>query len=445
VTQEDLEQQLDDFDPQARRAALQQLTAMPGHPVSLNVNMHLHSFFSFNAEDYSPSRLAWEAKKAGLYAAGLCDFDVLDGLEEFLEAGRMLGLRATVNLETRAFFKEYAEVDISSPGEPGVTYIMGAGFARLPAEGSAAAGGLAGYRDRAGQRNVELVNRLNPHLGKVAIDYETDVLPLSPAGTPTERHIIRAYVNKARHALADADAVVSFWSETLGLEFEETVVLLVDPPALEDKVRSKLVKRGGVGYAQPSESSFPPVDAFVDWVASCGAIPMVTWLDGTSGGEQDGRAMLECMQAKGAAAINIIPDRNWNIADPAERQVKQQNLGDIVAAAEDMGLPVNVGTEMNKRGLPFVDDLDGEVLSRYREVFLRGARIMVGHTVLLRYADYSYIGDAAKTDYPDVKQRNAFFEAVGGLPAVTVEEGKKLEALGAEGALAELKRRVRDE
>ena len=46
-----------------------------------NLNLHFHSFFSYNAEGFSPSHIAWEARKAGLYAAGLCDFDVLDGLE----------------------------------------------------------------------------------------------------------------------------------------------------------------------------------------------------------------------------------------------------------------------------------------------------------------------------------------------------------------------------
>jgi len=62
-----------------------------------------HSFFSFNARDWSPSRIAWEARQAGLYAAAVCDFDVLDGMEEFLDAGEAIGLRAAAHLETRAF------------------------------------------------------------------------------------------------------------------------------------------------------------------------------------------------------------------------------------------------------------------------------------------------------------------------------------------------------
>jgi len=150
----EIEERLNDFDPATRRTALEELaiggSALPEE--GTNVNMHFHSFFSYNARDYSPSRIAWEARKAGLYAAGLCDFDVLDGLEEFLCAGATLGLRATVNLETRAYLKEYAEHDISSPGEPGVTYIMGAGFAHLPEDGSPQAEGLAGYRGFRGVR-----------------------------------------------------------------------------------------------------------------------------------------------------------------------------------------------------------------------------------------------------------------------------------------------------
>ncbi|MFH1969461.1 MAG: hypothetical protein ABIJ53_03990, partial [Verrucomicrobiota bacterium] len=174
-------EQLDSFDLEERWQALQALAARCGAilPAPLErVNLHLHSFFSYNTKGYSPSRIAWEARCQGLFATGLCDFDVLDGLEEFLAAGQALGLRATVNLETRAFFRDYAQVDINSPGEPGVTYIMGAGFARLPAPGSRAAATLLQYRRQAGERNRALVARINAHLPEIALDYDADVLPL---------------------------------------------------------------------------------------------------------------------------------------------------------------------------------------------------------------------------------------------------------------------------
>ena len=94
-----LEQQLDSYNPAERRQALlalcQQVEAgrvilpTPGS----DVNLHAHTFFSYNAYGYSPSKYAWLAGKAGLAVAGIVDFDVLDALEEFFEAGRLVSLK----------------------------------------------------------------------------------------------------------------------------------------------------------------------------------------------------------------------------------------------------------------------------------------------------------------------------------------------------------------
>ncbi|OGV62970.1 MAG: hypothetical protein A2283_00110 [Lentisphaerae bacterium RIFOXYA12_FULL_48_11] len=441
----ELEESLDSFDQSERQKTLQTLAEQHRNalaPEGTNVNMHFHSFFSYNAEGYSPSHIAWESKKNGLYAAGLCDFDVLDGMEEFFHAGLLLSLRSTVNVETRAYLKEYASVDINSPGEPGVTYIMGAGFAKVFPPNSPQAKGQQGYRDRARARNIALINRINPHLPDIAIDYEKDVVPLTPSGAATERHIISAYINKIKSVFKTPDAVVKYLAGLLGRKTEETIELLTKMPSLEEIVRSKLAKRGGLGYEQPSISTFPSVEEFIKWVASCEAIPMITWLDGTSAGEKDGRAMLECMKTKGAVALNIIPDRNWNISDQKTKATKVANLKAIVEAADKMDLPINIGTEMNKLGLPFVDDLAGEVLKPYKETFLKGARIMVGHTLLLRYADYSYISAKAETDFKNVQAKNSFFADVGKMTPMTLHQAKTLQDMGPDKALSWFKNAV---
>jgi len=410
--------QLDDFAAEQRRAALEALNGgWPCGAPTGNVNMHFHSFFSYNAEGWSPSHIAWASRQAGLYAAGLCDFDVLDGLEEFLQAGELVGLRSTVNLETRAFVPEYASAEINSPGEPGVTYIMGGGYATVPEAGTPQAEMLAHLRASSRQRNLDLVARINPHVPDIAVDYEQDVVPLTPSGNATERHIIRAYVNKSYEAFAVCDrshaGVANYWSELLGKPVED-VAKMLGTPAIEEAARSKLAKKGGFGYVQPSADTFPPVDDFVNWVLACRAIPLVTWLDGTSDGESDAQAMLDCLTTKGCAGLNIIPDRNWNYKDAEVKALKIGKLREMVLAADAMGLPVNIGTEMNKAGLPFADDLAGEVLSEFAEPFVRGAEIMVGHTILLRCAGLSYVD----CDMP-LQQRNEFFRAVGAMPPLS--------------------------
>ncbi len=405
--------------------------------------MHCHSFFSYNAHGWSPSRIAWESRRANLYAAALTDFDVLDGLDEFLQAGEMLSLRTAVHLETRAFLNEYSDVDINSPGEPGVTYIMGMGFTSVPASGSRQAETLAAYRQGARDRNLALIERINAALPEVALDYARDVLPLTPMQVATERHIMSAYVNKSCQNITKLEARVAFWARVLKTTPEATATLLSDGPALEDKVRSALAKRGGIGYVQPSRDTFPSADEFIKWVLDCGAIPTVTWLDGTTEGEADPEAMLELLVDKGCAALNIVPDRNWNIKDPQARAIRIKNLHDMVREADALHLPINIGTEMNKKGLPFADDLDGEVLSNFRESFTRGAQVMVGHTLLARFADFGYLSEAACSALPDRKQRNAIFAAVGALPPLTSIQACALRAAGPAEALRQFKSAIR--
>jgi hypothetical protein len=426
-----LEKQLDSFDPQKRLEALKALIATGPAPAATgeNVNMHIHTFFSYNAEGWSPSHVAWGCRQKGLYAAGIIDFDVIDGMDEFFHAGELLGLRTNVGVETRVFYREYADKEIDSPGEPGVHYIDAVGFTKHFPKGSPQAVTLAAYRQNAQDRNIALVGRINPHVPDIAVNYAKDVLPLVPTGSATERHIIAAYVNKSLQVFT-GDKLISYWADLLGTDKEKAAALLKDRPTMEDKVRSKLAKRGGFGYEQPSEKTFPLMEDFCSWVKSCDAIPMESWLDGTSAGEKDAKALLECSVAKGTQCFSIVPDRNWNIKDPEQKALKVANLRKVVQLCDAMELPINIGTEMNKGGLPFVDDLAGPVLSEFKRSFIRGAQVMVGHATCARFADFAYVSDAAANEFKSGKARNDFFAAAGALPPADVRIAEKLRTLG---------------
>jgi hypothetical protein len=430
---EQVVQNLSSFKYEKRMAALSRLQklATNNQEELQNVNMHFHSFYSYNAEFWSPVRIAWEAKQRALYASGIIDFDVLSGLEEFFKAGEILGLRTNVGIETRAFLEEFGQKEIDSPGEPGVSYIAGTGFCKIPEKGSTQAETLEMYSQKATDRNLGLIQRINRHVPEIALNYE-EVLPLTPAGNATERHIVSAYIQKATEIFTGMNERVAYWARILNLELETSRELIGIQHKFEDVVRSKFAKKGGFGYVQPSQETFPPVQDFFDFVKSCGAIPMESWLDGTSDGEKDGRSLLELSVSKGAAALNIIPDRNWNIKDPAQKVIKTGNLRMIVETAVSMNLPLHIGTEMNKKGLPFVDDLGGADLNPYKEVFMEGARICVGHTILGRFAEFFYTGQNAESEFGRLEKRNTFFASVGALPALDVQVGNALREAGVE-------------
>ncbi len=407
--------QLSSFDAWKRVNALQTLatiTAFP--PETAAMNLHVHSFFSYNGEGWSPSRIAYEMKQLGLYGSALCDFDVLQGVEEFLTAGDLLGLRTAASFESRVFFSEYADQEINSPGEPGVFYFMGSGFVKAPADGSKAAQGFELLLEQSHRRNRELIARVNAALPGAKLDYERDVLPLTPDKNATERHIVRAYYDQAIKEQGSPEAAAAFWAKVFGAD--EAELAAKSPNAMNDYLRSKLMKKGGLGYTQPTKDTFPPIEQVIELIRECRALPNAAWLDGSLPGEADPKAQLECLVAKGLEMVNIIPDRNWNFKDPAKAAVRVQALNEYIAAAQALDLPIIVGTECNKPGQRKVDDFKAPALAPHLDTFTFGANVLFGHTRLLRYADYSYSDAQAKADFPTRKARNDFFAAVGALP-----------------------------
>ncbi len=415
-----LEARLNDFDPETRRNALGEVAPLvqqrkiPVNQPTGAVNVHLHTFFSFNYLDYSPSRIVWEAKKAGLDVVGSVDFDVLDAMDEMFEAGDALGVRTVAAMETRVFSPESPGWEFSSPGEPGIIYFMGTGFTKLPAPGSPAGAALAAMRRTARERNVSMLERLRPVLAPLEIDYERDVLPLTPSGNATERHMLAALDLAARERFRDAAQLAAYWAERMGTTPDQVAPLLGDAAKFRTAVRAKLMKKGGIGYVQPDGKTFPSIREVTDVILACDAIPCATWLDGTSEGEADPDRLLDYFLGLGCLVLNIIPDRNWNIADPKAKALKAAKLAEIVAAAKRRALPFSIGTEMNNTGQKFVDTFDAPEMAPYAADFRDGAYVIYGHTLLQRALGMGRVSPWAKAEFGlDRAKANAFYLEVG--------------------------------
>ncbi len=406
------EQSLNSFDAATRARALHALLAeqptppVPWQPV---VNMHCHTFFSFNAYGYSPTGLAWLARQQGWPLMGLIDFDVLDGVDEFLNACDATGVRASCGIETRVFFPEFATRETSSPGEPGVFYHIGLGFtsSRAPAEAQPM---LDDLRRRSRTRNIGIVERVNQHLHPVTVDYDRDVLPLTPKGNATERHMVEAYIHAVETQTPDPAA---FWADRLNMARGAVETMMASAAPYRNTVRMKLMKKGGVGYVQPDSGSFPSLDDVTHFIQQCGALPCYGWVDGFSEGEQAIDELLETIVAKGIVMANLVPDRNWNYADPALRAAKAQKMDEFVAKLKALDLPMNVGTEMNSPGNKRIDDFDVPEMAKHRADFLDGAYFIYGHTVLQRALGMGYQSDWAQQTMESRRARNDFYTAVG--------------------------------
>jgi hypothetical protein len=258
-----------------------------------------------------------------------------------------------------------------------------------------------------------MLQRVNAHMDPEAMDYDQDVLPLTPAANATERHMLAAYIEAARQRYPSDSELVAFWAKKLGQTREQVSTIVDDYPKLSNLVRARLMKKGGIGYVQPGPESFPTLDEYHAMIVACGALPCATWLGGTTAGEQAIGELLALLIEKGVVAMNIVPDRNWNIADPATRALKVANLHEIVRIAGELDLPLNVGTEMNSPGNKLVDDFDAPEMAPVRQAFLDGAHFIYGHTAMQRALGLGYQSEWAKSHFPARKKRNAFYTAAG--------------------------------
>lgn len=378
------------------------------------VNLHCHTFFSFNAYGYSPAHIAWRAFREGLEVVGIVDFDTLDGVEEIIEAGRILNIKTVAGIETRVFIKEHLSKVINSPQEPGIYYLMGTGFYKKPEPGSELENILLKMGAVARERNLKILNKLNDFLQEIEIDYEKDVLPLTPQGNATERHIVTALDRKAREVTGgDADRLAEFWSKKLCVSQKEMFPVVNKSSDLQELIRFKLMKHGTVGYVFPEKENFLTLEEVIKMTEKTDALPTATWLDGTNEGERSIKELLQFLIKKGAALLNIIPDRNWNIKDKKEKKKKIKNLDEVIKVTNELGLPVIAGTEMNKPGQKFVDDFSVPELKPYFEDFQKGAFFVYGHTRMGMLFDKGYYSQWAEKHFPKRCNRNDFYTEAG--------------------------------
>ena len=206
-------------------------------------NLHCHSFYSYNGYGYSPSHLVWLAKKQGIKFMGIVDFDVLDDVDEFLDACDFAGIRGTAGIETRVYIPEFTQDEINSPCEPRIAYHMGTGFvsSKVPVK---VAQKFENIRERVVQRNLQIPEKVNEFLAPLVLDYEKDILPLTPAGYATERHMVREIAERAFELFEDP---IEFWHKKPHLSKEKFALTIPNANSFQNLMRNKLMKRGGWG------------------------------------------------------------------------------------------------------------------------------------------------------------------------------------------------------
>jgi len=129
------------------------------------------------------------------------DHDSVGGVEEFIEAGKIIGIPVTVGFELRCSMTgtPFEGRRINNPDQDSVVYLAMHGIPHQML--TTAEHFLAPYREKRNVRNWKMVDKLNAYLKpyEIGLDFNNDVLPLSQyskGGSVTERHILYALAAK---------------------------------------------------------------------------------------------------------------------------------------------------------------------------------------------------------------------------------------------------------
>lgn len=291
-------------------------------------NNHVHTKYSFSP--YSPAKAVWEAYASGLDTVGIMDHDAVGGAEEFIEAGKELGIATTIGFEIRTDWDNTSLCGkrINNPDQISNAYISAHGLPHDKIE--EADRFLSNIRSERQKRNKKMTRQLNGFLIKsgVQIDYETDVLANSYfayGGEVTERHILFALSKKLADQFGKGQALTDLLKDVFGLEVDgRQARYLADAknPFYEYDLLNVL-KSSVIGdiYINADKKEAIPVQEAVNLIKSFGAIPSYCYL-GDVGNSPTGdkkaqkfeddyleQVFTECKRI-GFQAIAYMPSRN---------------------------------------------------------------------------------------------------------------------------------------
>ncbi len=191
-----------------------------------DINNHIHTTYSFSP--YSPSKAVWRAYTAGLCTAGIMDHDSIGGAEEFIEAGKIVGLPTTIGMEMRVDFSQTPINGrrINNPDQDSIAYMAIHGIPHTQIE--RAAQFMQESRDKRNMRNTRMVEGINNRFGGdgLELDFELDVKPLSLShlgGSVTERHLLYALAKKMCGRFGRGQGIIDYLTDNMGINVSDSL------------------------------------------------------------------------------------------------------------------------------------------------------------------------------------------------------------------------------
>ncbi len=387
-------------------------------PITGNdINNHIHTTYSFSP--YSPTKAIWMAYNSGLATAGIMDHDSVSGAEEFIQAGRVVGIATTIGAECRADFSNtpIRGRSINNPDQKSIAYIAlhGIPHSRIQAVKDFF---VPLVRER-NKRNLKMIAKINEIMKSYSInlDFENDVMPLSmigKGGSITERHILFALSRKMVSRVGKGERLVDYLKYSLKIVINKRIESYLLNASNENYLYDLLgvLKSGMTGMIYVNaEDECPDVREVTAFASEIGCIAAYAYLgdieNSVTGDKQaqkfeDGYLdlLFETIKEIGFNAVTYMPSRN------APEQLKR-----IKAYCERYDMFQISGEDINQPRQSFVCESLRD--SSFNNL-IDSAWALIGHEkAASEDIAESMFSQKAIDKYPDLNERIMAYAAIG--------------------------------
>ena len=359
-------------------------------PEYREANGHIHTPYSFSAfPDMDTIFKMAENEKIALL--GINDFYVTDGYDAFHKGCLNNNIFPLFNIEFIGLMKEEQKkgIRINDPNNPGRIYFSGKGLDYPFHTGFMLRKQMKSVI-RASQLQIRaMIAKLNwlirPENPSLSLSYEV-IKKKYAHDLVRERHIAKALRIEALEHFSTPEEQLRFLETLYG--GKKSKAGLSNAAALENEIRSNLLKSGGAAFVEEDENSFLDLKKIIRIIIMAGGIPCYpVLLDDPSGKctefETDPEKLYTSLKHLGIECIELIPGRNdFTI------------LKNFVEFFHKKGFIITFGTEHNTpEMIPLTVTTRGSVPldESLKKIAWEGACIIAAHQYLRADGRQGYI------------------------------------------------------
>ena len=313
----------------------------------VDVNAHMHTPYSFSAFSGIDQALDM-AVEEGVGVVGINDFYSMKGYTDWKDGCDKRHLCPIMGIEFISLNSEdqAAGLRVNDPNNPGRTYISGKGLAHPTILKGREAWLLSEVREESNAQVERMCEKLNSHLDAVGAGFNLDfarIVEELTKGSVRERHLAKALRLAIESKFkADNDRLAAYERIFGGAPLKSAPDNIA---AVENEIRSKLLKAGGAAFVPEDPKAFLPMETVCEIIRAAGGIPTYPFLADNAKGEftdfeGDLQKAADTLKKRGFNSVEFITTRNTT-----------KVLEEYSDYLQDEGFIVKFGSEHNTPAL----------------------------------------------------------------------------------------------